>query len=172
MMKEAVTRHFSRLIEEGRPLPDLLMVDGGKGQLSSAIDALVAIHCPPFPVIGLAKKHEEVFIPGESESIRLPIDGAAVKLLQAVRDEAHRFAITYHRELRLKTIRDSLLDEIEGIGEARKAALLREFGSVRALRSATPEEIARRVNGIGIEFARTICDYLAKHASDGSVDPL
>ncbi|MBR5679448.1 MAG: excinuclease ABC subunit C, partial [Clostridia bacterium] len=76
------------------------------------------------------------------------------------------------RELRLKTIRDSLLDEIEGIGEARKTALLREFGSVRALRNATPEEIADRVNGIGIEFARTISDYLAKHAPDGSVDPL
>ena len=72
----------------------------------------------------------------------------------------------------MKTIRDSLLDEIEGIGEARKAALLREFGSVRALRNATAEEIASRVNGIGIEFARTICDYLAKHAADGSVDPL
>ena len=172
MMKEAVTRHFTRLMEEGRPLPDLLMVDGGKGQLSSALDALVAIHCPPFPVIGLAKKHEEVFIPGESESVRLPLDSAAVKLLQAVRDEAHRFAITYHRELRLKTIRDSLLDEIEGIGEARKAALLREFGSVRALRNATAEEIASRVSGIGVEFARTICDYLAKHAADGSVDPL
>ncbi len=172
MMKEAVTRHFTRLMEESRPLPDLLMVDGGKGQLSSALDALVAIHCPPFPIIGLAKKHEEVFIPGESESIRLPLDSAAVKLLQAVRDEAHRFAITYHRELRLKTIRDSLLDEIEGIGEARKAALLREFGSVRALRNATAEEIASRVSGIGVEFARTIRDYLDKHASDGSVDPL
>lgn len=72
----------------------------------------------------------------------------------------------------MKTIRDSLLDEIEGIGEARKAALLREFGSVRALRSATAEEIASRVNGIGVEFARTIRDYLDKHASDGSVDPL
>lgn len=172
MMKEAVTRHFLRLIEEHKPLPELLMVDGGKGQLSSAIDALVKIHCPPLPVIGLAEKHEEVFIPGCSQSIQLPLEGNASKLLRAVRDEAHRFAITYHRSLRLNTIKNSLLDEIEGIGEVRKQALLKEFGSVRALRSATPEMISMRVKGIGLEFARTVCDYLKAHVSDGAVDPL
>ncbi len=172
MMREAVMRHFTRLLTEKRPMPDLLMVDGGKGQLSSAIEALAETNCPPFPVIGLAKKHEEIFVPGRSSPYVLPLDGNAVKLLQAVRDEAHRFAIAYHRELRLKAIRNSILDEIEGIGDVRKAALLREFGSVRALRKATPEEIARRVHGIGEDFARTITDYLAAHAADGEVDPL
>lgn len=96
-----------------------------------------------------------------------------MKLLQAVRDEAHRFAITYHRNLRLDMIRNSILDEIEGIGENRKAALLREFGSVRALRRApTPESIAERVPGIGMEFAKTIFDYLQKHQPDGKINPL
>ena len=93
-------------------------------------------------------------------------------MLQAVRDEAHRFAITYHRALRLDTIRNSILDEIEGIGENRKAALLREYGSVRALRRApSPEAIAARVPGIGLEFARAVYDYLEKHKPDGKINP-
>ena len=172
MMKEAVTRHFTRLQEENIPLPDLLMVDGGKGQLKFALDALIEMKIPPFPVIGLAKRQEEIFIPGREESILLPHDRNALKLLQAVRDEAHRFAITYHRTLRLKTIKDSILDDIEGIGEKRKLAILEEFGSVRSLRRATPEDIARRVKGIGDEFARQIYEYLQKHKPDGEVDPL
>ncbi len=173
MMKEAVTRHFSRLLSEETPRPDLLVVDGGKGQLSSAVEALVGVKCPAFPVIGLAKKHEEVFVPGRSEPYIISHDRPALKLLQAIRDEAHRFAITYHRNLRLDTIRNSILDEIPGIGEARKTAILKEFGSVRALRrAATPETIAARVPGIGLEFARTIFDYLEKHKPDGKIDPL
>ena len=172
MMKEAITRHFTRLLEKPETLPDLLMVDGGKGQLSSALEALVAVKCPPFPVIGLAKKHEEIFVPGRSEPYAIPHDRPALKLLQAVRDEAHRFAITYHRALRLDTIRNSILDEIEGIGENRKAALLREYGSVRALRRApSPEAIAARVPGIGLEFARAVYDYLEKHKPDGKINP-
>lgn len=172
MMKEAVSRHFKRLIDENLPRPDLLMVDGGKGQLSSALEALVSVHVPPFPVIGLAKKHEEIFVPGRSDPYVLSHDRPALKLLQAVRDEAHRFAITYHRNLRLDTIRNSILDDIEGIGDARKAAILKEFGSVRALRKASAEEIARRVDGIGAEFAAVIYDYLQSHRPDGKIDPL
>ena len=172
MMKEAVSRHFIRLMQENQPLPDLLMVDGGKGQLKFAVDALIDINVPAFPVIGLAKRLEEIFIPGREDSILLPHDRNALKLLQAVRDEAHRFAITYHRTLRLNTIKNSILDDIEGIGEKRKAALLEEFGSVRSLRRASPEEISRRVTGIGEEFARQIYEYLQKHQPDGEVDPL
>lgn len=172
MMAEAVERHFKRLLEEKHPLPDLLMVDGGKGQLSSALKILVDLDCPPFPVIGLAKKREEIFIPGCSEPIVLPHDSSAIQLLQSVRDEAHRFAITYHRTLRMKKIRDSILDDIEGIGDTRKTAILREFGSVRALRKATPEEMVRRVNGIGPEFARKIYDFLQSHKPSGELDPL
>ncbi len=173
MMKEAVSRHFTHLLEKPETLPDLLMVDGGKGQLSSALEALVAVKCPPFPVIGLAKRHEEVFIPGRSEPYLIAHERPALKLLQSVRDEAHRFAITYHRNLRLDTIRNSILDDIEGIGENRKAAILREFGSVQSLRKApTPESIAERVPGIGLEFAKIIFEYLKKHKPDGKINPL
>jgi excinuclease ABC subunit C len=172
MMKEAVGRRFRRVLAGEVQAPALLMVDGGKGQLSSTIDILAELDVPPFPVIGLAKKHEEIFIPGRSEPIRLAMDRPAIRLLQAVRDESHRFAITYHRALRLAAIQNSLLDEIDGIGEVRKTALLKEFGSVRRLRKASAEEIAARVNGIGIEFARQIVDYLASHQADGMVDTL
>lgn len=173
MMYEAVSRHFSRLLEKDLPRPDLLMVDGGKGQLSSALKALVALSCPPFPVIALAEKREEIFVPGRPDPYILDHSRPALKLLQAVRDEAHRFAITYHRSLRLNAIRNSILDEIEGIGETRKQAILREFGSVQSLRRApTPESIAARVPGIGPEFAKTIFDYLRKHRTDGKINPL
>lgn len=168
MMAEAVTRHFSRRLEEGTPLPDLVLVDGGKGQLNAAIDALVRIKCPPLPVLGLAKKNEEVFVPGRQEPLVLDRTRPALKLLQAIRDEAHRFAVSYHRELRMKRIQDSLLDEIEGIGPARKRALLTEFGSVRRLREASPEEIVSRVPGIGPEFARTVYEFLSKHRPSSS----
>ncbi len=170
MMREIITRHFTRLLSENQPLPDLMIVDGGKGQLSYAIDALVALRCPPFPVIGLAKRNEEVFIPGYSEPILIAKDRPALKLLQAIRDESHRFAITYHRALRLRTIRDSILDEIPCVGEVRKQALLKAFGSVTRLRKASPEQIAARAEGIGLETARQIADYLEKHPTTGNFD--
>ena len=170
MMREIITRHFSRLLEQQLPLPDLMIVDGGKGQLSYAVDALVALRCPPFPVIGLAKRNEEVFIPGWSEPILIDKDRPALKLLQAIRDESHRFAITYHRALRLRTIRDSILDEIPCIGAVRKQALLNAFGSVTRLRKATPEQIAARTEGIGLETAVQIADYLEKHPATGNFD--
>ena len=170
MMREIITRHFTRLLEEKQPMPDLMIVDGGKGQLSYAVDALVALRCPPFPVIGLAKRNEEVFIPGYSEPILIDKNRPALKLLQAIRDESHRFAITYHRALRLRTIRDSILDEIPCIGETRKQALLKAFGSVTRLRKASPEQIAARAEGIGPEMAAAIADYLEKHPATGDFD--
>lgn len=162
MMHEAVTRRFKRLLEEGAPLPDLLLVDGGKGQLSSAIDALVKLKCPPFPVLGLAKRNEEIFVPGRAEPYVLDKSRPALKMLQALRDEAHRFAVSYHRLLRLKRIQESLLDEMPGIGPARKKALLETFGSVGELRKASAEEIARRVPGIGEDFAKAVHWFLAR----------
>ena len=170
MMREIITRHFSRLLTGRQPLPDLMIVDGGKGQLSYAVDALVALRCPPFPVIGLAKRNEEVFIPGYSEPILIDKDRPALKLLQAIRDESHRFAITYHRALRLRKIRDSILDEIPCIGEVRKQALLKAFGSVARLRRATPRQIAAKTEGIGLETAEQIADYLEKHPATGNFD--
>ena len=163
MMHEAVTRYFSRLLKYDLPRPDLLMVDGGKGQLSSAIQALAEVDVPPFPVIGLAKQNEEIFLPGRSNPIVLDRHRPALRVLQAVRDESHRFAITYHRELRMKRLEESVLDGIEGLGKVRKTLLLKEFGSVAVLRKTPPEEIARRVAGIGMIFAKAVSDYLKDH---------
>ncbi|MDD3885601.1 MAG: excinuclease ABC subunit UvrC [Victivallaceae bacterium] len=162
MMAETLTRHFGRLLAENRPLPDLVMVDGGKGQLSAAVDALVAVGCPPLPVIGLAKRNEEIYLPGRSDPIVLDRHNPALRMLQALRDEAHRFAITYHRSLRLKRIEESRLDEISGVGNVRKIELLREFGSVKKLRESSPEEIAQRIPGIGLETAERVVDALRK----------
>lgn len=170
MMREAVSRHFHRLLEEKQPLPDLLIVDGGKGQLSSAVDALLKLNCPPFPVIGLAKRNEEVFIPGRSEPVVIDKERPSLKLLQAIRDESHRFAVTYHRALRLRTIQNSLLDEIPNIGASRKRAILEAFGSVHRLRKASPEMISAKVEGIGPEMAQAIHDYLVKHPATGNFD--
>ena len=160
MMHEVITRHFSRLLAENRPLPDLVMVDGGKGQLSSAVEALISVNAPPLPMLGLAERNEEIYIPGHSEPIVLDRRHAALKLLQSVRDEAHRFAITYHRNLREKRIQSSLLDDIQGIGAVRKRQLLRAFGSLAQLKRADATEIARRVPGIGISIAEKIVDSL------------
>ncbi len=159
-MKEILTRYFTRLFQEKRPLPGLVVIDGGKGQLSAALEALIAAGCPPLPVIGLAERNEEVFIPGRQDSIMLDRHGLSLRLLQHIRDEAHRFAISYHRELRLKAVEQSLLDDIPGIGSVRKKALLREFGSVRELRKAAPEEIAARVPGFGLRSAQQLCGHL------------
>ena len=156
MMREAVSRHFGRLLREHRKLPDLLMVDGGRGQLSSALDALADVDAPPLPVISLAKRDEEIFLPGRPEPLRLDRHDPALRLLQAARDESHRFAITYHRELREKRIRASLLDDIPGIGEVRKKELLKTFGSLARLARADAEEIARRIPGIGPRIAEKI----------------
>lgn len=162
MMSEVIGRCYERRLKEERPLPDLIMVDGGKGQLSSAIDALVRIGVPPLPVIGLAKKHEEIFLPGRSEPIVLDHSRPALRLLQALRDEAHRFAISYHRLLRTRRLQESILDELPGIGEERKKSLLKSFGSLRELRKASPEQIAEKVPGVGMNFAIKIHDFLKK----------
>ncbi len=162
MMREVFTRHYGRKLRENQPLPDLIMVDGGKGQLSSALEALMTLKCPPVAVIGLAKKHEEIFIPGRSEPVVLERHRQALRLLQALRDEAHRFAVSYHREIRNKRIQESLLDDIPGIGTVRKKILLEKFGSVRELRKAAPEDIVAQVPGIGQVFAEKIVDFLRR----------
>ena len=168
MMKEAVSRHFSRLLNEKRDLPSLLVVDGGKGQLSSAIDALIEVKCPPLPVISLAERNEEIFVPGRSEPVVLDRHDAALRMLQALRDEAHRFAITYHRSLREKRIDTSLLDEITGIGAIRKRQLLKAFGSLRNLAKADAAEIAVRVPGIGNATAKRILEALGRAGKTSS----
>ncbi|MBT5591052.1 MAG: excinuclease ABC subunit C [Gemmatimonadetes bacterium] len=156
---EVVTRRVSGLRKRGEPLPDLLMIDGGKGQLSSAVDALRQLDVYDLPVVGLAKRLEEVFVPGQSEAILLPRASASLRLLQVLRDEAHRFAVTHHRKLRTKRTIASSLDNIPGIGPKRRQALLREFGSVRQLREAAPEKIAS-VKGVSLKLAHQLKEHL------------
>lgn len=159
MMREVVTRRFRRLREEGGAFPDLLLVDGGKGQLSSAVEALKALGIRDQPVVGLAKRLEEVFVPGASEAQMIPKVSSSLKLLQQIRDEAHRFAITYHRQLRAERTIASELDRIPKIGKARKIALLKQFGSVKRIAEADVEEIAA-VSGIGRTLAKGIKEGL------------
>jgi excinuclease ABC subunit C len=158
-MDEAVARYFRRRQEEGKPLPDLVVIDGGKGQLGAARAALEALDLGQQPIISLAKREEEVFVPGRGDPIRLPRRSPALRLLQRLRDEAHRFAITYNRKLRTRRTIQSELAEIPGVGAARQRALLERFGSVRALRNATEAEIAE-VPGFGLGLARTILQQL------------
>jgi len=157
-MKEVIGRYVSRRKEEEKPLPDLMMVDGGKGQLTMAVDILAEAGLDDQPIIGLAKRLEEVFVPGQSEPVHIPRDSAAINLLKKVRDEAHRFAITYHRKLRSKRTIASELDGIPGVGEARRTALLTHFGSVKKVREASAAELAE-VNGIPVKLA----DVIYKH---------
>jgi excinuclease ABC subunit C len=122
-------------------IPDLVVIDGGKGQLSAAMEIMHELELE-IPTVGLAKQYEEVFLPGRSDPVVLPRDSAGLFLLQRVRDEAHRFAITYHRLSRGKGAVKSSLDEIPGVGPKRKKALLQRFGSVDAIRSAPVDDIA------------------------------
>jgi excinuclease ABC subunit C len=165
MMKEVIRRRYKRIVEESKEVPDLLIVDGGKGQLSSAIEALSGINIKPFPVIGLAKRNEEIFLPGRSEGILLDKSNSALNILRAIRDEAHRFAISFNREIRLKKISQSILDDIEDIGAKRKNSLLRAFHSIRELRNSTPEEIHKRTGIVGLKLAEKVINFL-KRSSD------
>ena len=126
-MREIISRRYKRVIEENQPIPDLIMVDGGKGQLSSAIDSLDSLGLKGYEIIGLAKRLEEVFLPGESEAQSIPKTSSSLKLIQHVRDEAHRFAITFHRKRRSKRTFTSELLEIKGIGEKVAQKLLTKF---------------------------------------------
>lgn len=141
------------------PLPDLILIDGGKGQLNAACAELTKLGLEQIPVIGLAKEFEEIYRPAESKPLRLGLDHPAVKLLQRVRDESHRVANSYNAQLRLKRISESVLDEFPSIGEKRKAALLKKFGSVRRLQLATVEQIAE-VPGFGGKAAQELKAFL------------
>jgi excinuclease ABC subunit C len=136
-------------------LPDLVIVDGGKGQVAAAKEVLDELGLPDLPLAGLAKEREELFLPGSSEPILLPTTSPALYLVQRLRDEAHRFAITYHRDLRAKAQVRSAFDDLPGVGPNRKRALLRVFGSAKRVREAPVEQIAA-VPGIGPKLAATI----------------
>jgi len=159
MMREVVGRYFYRRKEEERPMPDLVVVDGGKGQLSSAGAELASLGMKEQSIISLAKRLEEVYLPGRSDPVTIPKYSPALLLLKRIRDEAHRFAITYNRKVRSKRTITSALDGIAGVGKARRELLLREFGSVDRIRQATADDLAR-VKGISRSLAEKILKAL------------
>jgi excinuclease ABC subunit C len=185
-MAEVVRRRYSRLKRESKvqsprskveataqpstfnlqlsTFPDLILIDGGKGQLGMACAELAKLGLEKIPVIGLAKEFEEIYLPEKSLPLRLGLDHPAVKLLQRVRDECHRVANSYNAQLRLKKISESVLDEFPGIGDRRKAALLKKFGSVQRLKTATLEQIAA-VPGFGGKAAAELKKFLEARSS-------
>ncbi len=152
-----------RLAKDGKAkivLPDLVIVDGGKGQLSSAFKQLRTLGLQELPIIGLAKQREEVFFPGESDPLLIPHDRGALKLLQRIRDEAHRFANGYNELLYRRRMRESLLDDCPGMSPRRKALLLEKFGAISRIRKASAAEIAV-IPGISEKFAASLLEFLA-----------
>ncbi|MGZ4450137.1 MAG: excinuclease ABC subunit UvrC, partial [Nocardioides sp.] len=195
-MHEVITRRFRRLLDEqarstevttesgpmlvdpetGRPrkfayAPGLVVVDGGPPQVAAAQRALDELGIDDIPVCGLAKRLEEVWLPAEEDPVILARSSEGLYLLQRVRDEAHRFAITHHRNRRSKSMVESLLDEVPGLGEVRRKTLLKHFGSLKKLRLATVEEIAM-VPGIGERTATAIKDAVAQSATTGKTGPV
>jgi excinuclease ABC subunit C len=185
-MSHVITRRFKRYLEErnvdlvesnvqgaSRPKfaypPQLVVVDGGKPQVNAAAKALRDLGITDIALCGLAKRLEEVWLPYNSEPIIFPRHSEALYLLQKIRDEAHRFAINFHRSKRSKLMLDSLLDQIEGLGESRRKSLLDKFGSVSALKSAQVSEIAA-VPGIGSKLAKTIFDNLNQQVNNEKID--
>ncbi len=164
MMHEAVSRRYTRLKNEGAQLPDLILVDGGKGQLGVAQEVLASLGLA-IPVVALAKRLDEVFVPGAPEPQNIPRTSSGLKLLQRIRDESHRFALAYHRLLRDRRTLESALDLVPGVGEARLKALLQAFPSVEHIRQATVEEIAA-VPGIPRSVAERIRKALNEFRSE------
>ena len=153
-MQEVIGRRYKKLLEEKEPLPDLIMVDGGKGQLSSAVSTLKELGLRDFNIIGLAKRLEEVFFPGHSEPESIPKTSSGLKLLQQVRDEAHRFAITFHRKRRSKRTITSELNGIKGIGKSTTDKLLKEIGSISVIQNTDVETLSKVVGKAKAELIK------------------
>jgi len=164
MIQETLRRRFKRgLTGEGTwaIVPDLVLIDGGKGQLNAALEVRQELGLESISMASLAKENEEVFIPGDHQPVRIAKDSPALHILQRARDEAHRFAISYHRKLRHKEVTASALDNIQGIGPKRKKALLRKFGSIEAIKEASSEEL-RQTKGITPALAKKVKEELVK----------
>jgi excinuclease ABC subunit C len=164
MMAELIGRRFKRVEADDEDasfgsLPDLVIIDGGKGQLHAALEALRKVGRADLAVVSLAKRLEEIFVPGRQESVLLPRTSQVLYLVQRVRDEAHRFAVSYHRNVRQKKTVASQIDSVPGIGPARRKALIKAFGSVRGIKAASPEEIAA-VSGMTPKLAETVKQHL------------
>ncbi len=166
MMREIVSRYFTRVLTGEADLPDLCMIDGGRGQLNAALEALKELGIDDLQICGLAKRLEEIVLPGEKRMLSLPRTSPSLKLLQRVRDEAHRFAITYHRSLRDKKTERSLLDAIAGIGDKRKELLLKTFGSLEAIRTADADQLNAVVKNKAL--SQKIVAFFAQQAIDSA----
>jgi excinuclease ABC subunit C len=160
MMQEVVGRYFALRIREDEPIPDLVVIDGGKGQLGAALHAMESAGVSDIPVIALAKREEEVFLPGARDPVRLDRRNPGLIWLQRARDEAHRFAVGYHRKLRTRRTLRSGLSDVPGVGPTREKELLRRFGSLEAVRRATLSELTS-VPGVGQATAQRIRDALS-----------
>lgn len=159
-MREAVSRRYSRLLAENAELPDLLMIDGGKGQVNAVVEILEALGIADrIPVIGLAKEHEELVPPRDGETIRLPHSNEGLRVLIAVRDECHRFATSFNQRMRSKEASFSLLESIEGMGKKRSERVMKAFGSVERILSLSPEELSKGAS-IPLDVARRILHKL------------
>jgi excinuclease ABC subunit C len=163
-MRDTLRRRFARSAspeaQSSWPLPDLVILDGGKGQLSAGLSALADAGRLQIPIAALAKEHEELFVPNRPDPIVLPRNAQGLYLVQRIRDEAHRFAVTYHQKVRARRAIRSILDDVAGVGPARKRALLRKFGSVRAMQEAPVEDLAA-VGGVGPALAERIKQALS-----------
>ncbi|MDE7148646.1 MAG: excinuclease ABC subunit C, partial [Duncaniella sp.] len=161
-MKEVLTRRYTRLVNEGRELPQLIVVDGGKGQLSAAVEALDEMGLRgKIAVVGIAKRLEEIYFPGDSIPLYIDKNSETLRVVQQLRDEAHRFGITHHRDRRSKSQAVSELDGIKGVGEKTRTALLTHFKSVRRLREADIDAIAEVVGS-----AKASIVFAALHAEE------
>jgi excinuclease ABC subunit C len=162
MMQEVLRRRFKRITAQDGSAwvaaPDLVLIDGGKGHLTSAMQVMRELDIDNIPLASLAKDNEDVFLPNKAKPIILPRNSQALYLLQRIRDEAHRFALSYHRKVRRKTSMDSALD-IPGIGPKRRRALIRQFGSLKGIREANTDELSS-VPGITEHLAKRIKEYI------------
>jgi excinuclease ABC subunit C len=159
---QVITRYFTRRQQEGSALPDLVVIDGGKGQLNAARDAVAALGLGGLPLISLAKRDEEVFLPDQSEPLRLSRRSPSLRLLQRARDEAHRFGVTYSRKRRTQRTLTSELLNIPGVGATKRHRLIERFGSLAGVKSASPAEVAA-LPGFSVALAERILDHLRRH---------
>ncbi len=163
-IREAVARRYTRVLNEELEKPDLIVIDGGKGQLSAARGVLAALGMEETPVIGLAKKHEEIFLPGREESLLLDEASPSLRILEAVRDECHRFATTLNRKKRAKRVALSLLEAVPGVGQARSRRLMQVFGSIEAILGASVDDVQRKA-GLPRETAAMLLARLSERYS-------